>query len=83
MSWLMGRTPEERLELQREIAGLYDTRSRVVHRGATGRDLTAERDRAVELGISAMLALMPDHPDLIDDENRGKKLILRGEPPPA
>jgi len=83
MSWLMGHTAEERLELQREIASLYDTRSRVVHRGAAGPDLTAERDRAVELGISAMLALLRDHPDLIDDENRGKKLILRGEPPPA
>jgi hypothetical protein len=81
MSWLMGRTLEERLNLQREITGLYDTRSSIVHRGAARRDLTVERDRAVELGISAMLALLRNHPDLIEDENRGRTLILRGEPP--
>jgi Apea-like HEPN len=81
MSWLMGRTADDRLALHREITSLYGTRSRVVHRGVAGRDLTTERDRAVELGTAAMLALQRDHPDLVDDDNRGRKLIMRGESP--
>jgi hypothetical protein len=81
MSWLMGRTADDRLALHREITSLYGTRSRVVHRGVAGQDLTTERDRAVELGIAAMHALLRDHPDLVDDDNRGRKLIMRGESP--
>jgi Apea-like HEPN len=82
ISWLLERNPEARLGLHREITRLYGTRSRVVHRGAAGRDVTPQRDRAVELGRAALLALLRDHPDLVADEDRGKKLIMRGESPP-
>jgi hypothetical protein len=40
-----------------------------------------ERDRTVQLGIDAMRALIADHPDLVDEENRGKTIIMRGEGP--
>ncbi|WCB96513.1 hypothetical protein DSM104299_05272 [Baekduia alba] len=83
MAWLLGATVEDRLRLHREISSLYGVRSQILHRGRAGRDLTAERDRAVELGVQAITALLRDHPDLVADENRGKKLIMRGEMPDA
>lgn len=81
MSWLLERSPETRLALHGEISTLYRAPSRVVHRGGTGGDVTPQRNRAVELGRAATLALLRDHPDLVGDDNRGKKLIMRGELP--
>jgi hypothetical protein len=79
MAWLLGATVEERLRLHREISTLYGLRSQILHRGRAGRDVTTERDRSVELGVHAITALLREHPDLVADENRGKKLIMRGE----
>jgi hypothetical protein len=82
IAWLVGRTAEERLQLQREIGRLYSLRSKILHRGNAGQeDVTSERDRTVQLGIEALRALLTDHPDLVDEENRGKTIIMRGEGP--
>jgi len=78
MAWLIGEDAEKRLELQQEISRLYASRSRILHRGRAARDVSAERDRAVDLGLQALRALLERRPALVDDENRGKKLILAG-----
>lgn len=78
IAWLIGEDAEERLKLQKEISRLYATRSRILHRGRAGRDVTAARDRAVDLGVHALKALLERHPALVGDENRGKRLILAG-----
>jgi hypothetical protein len=83
IAWLLGTDAEERLALHREIAGLYGLRSRILHRGGAGRDVSDERDRAVDVGVRAIKALLEEQPDLVPDENRGKKLIMRGEGPLA
>ena len=81
MAWLLGSDAEDRLKLRREIGQLYGLRSRILHRGRAGRDVSGERTRAVDLGVRALGALLEQHPDLIPDENRGKQLIMRGEAP--
>lgn len=79
MAWLIGQDADERLDLHREITRLYDDRSKILHRGRAGRDVTEERDRAVELGLKALRVLIERFPELVSDENRGKKLILKGD----
>jgi hypothetical protein len=79
MAWLIERDPSERVILHREITKLYTTRSQILHRGRASRDVGAERDRAVDLGLKAVRALLERRPDLVKDENRGKALILTGD----
>lgn len=79
MAWLIGHDADDRLRLHREMGELYSLRSKILHRGHAGQDVSKERDRTVQLALRAVRALLEDHPDLVADENRGKKLIMRGE----
>jgi hypothetical protein len=83
MAWLLGTDADDRLAIHREISQLYGLRSRILHRGRAGQDISTQRDRSVELGIRALGSLLREQPDLVADENRGKKLIMRGEAPDA
>lgn len=81
VAWLIGRSAEERLKVQKELRDLYALRSKILHRGGAGQDVSSERDRTVKLATDAISALLRDHPDLVADENRAKVLIMRGENP--
>lgn len=81
VAWLIAGAAEERLELNREVGKLYTLRSKILHRGYAGQNVSKERDRTVQLGIASLRALLEDHPDLVGEENRGKIIIMRGEGP--
>jgi Apea-like HEPN len=79
VAWLLGSTLEERTERQRLAGKLYDQRSRVVHGSHLNpADAEVARGAAIRLTIESMRALISDRPELIADEERGRKLVLGG-----
>lgn len=79
LAWLLGSTLEERIDYQRLASKLYDQRSKVVH-GSHLDPAEAEtaRGAAIRLTIESMRALISARPELIADEERGRKLVLGG-----
>jgi hypothetical protein len=85
MAWLLGTDFDSRRAMQRDISGLYNLRSDIVH-GTTagGTDLAVRSNRALELAIQALAALFRDHPDVLampDGSERSRYLLLGGASP--
>jgi hypothetical protein len=82
LAWLLGSTLEERIERQRLAGKLYDQRSKVVHGSHLDpAEAEAARGAAIRLTIESMRVLISDRPELIADEERGRKLVLGGTNP--
>lgn len=84
MAWLLADTAEGRADLQKEIKGLYDDRSKIVHGGAFNETAIAERaNRALSLALSSLATLLRDRSDVLslpDGSARSLRLILEGDP---
>jgi hypothetical protein len=78
MTKLLEPEADARAELYEELAGMYGSRSRVLHGTALDgvQGAVAARDRAIELAVAALRALLHRRPDLIPHRGRGLRLIL-------
>jgi len=65
-----------------EARDIYAARSKIVHgRGPPSPEAGALRNRAFELGRRALAVLYEDRPELLGDDGRARRLILRlGDP---
>lgn len=79
---ILSETPEERVELQRELGKLYQVRSSMVH-GAKEPDpdsAAKNRERVIRVAIAALRALYLERPELLSmsPEDRSKRVLLEG-----
>ena len=67
MASMLGRTPADRIALQKEIKGLYDKRSQLVHgvKSLRPEELGQLRDRSKELTLTALRAMLGDSVGLL------------------
>ena len=74
----------KRRSLQKEISKLYNLRSKLVHAASIPKSfdsfekMQAARTRAIELALDSFRRLYLLAPSLIEDEQRGVTIILRG-----
>jgi|GEM_PF-4759564 len=72
--------PDGRLDLRRELGGLYEKRSRLVHGGKepSAKELEEFRKRAIEIASECFRKLYRERPDLlpISSEERSARLLI-------
>ncbi|WP_162603946.1 HEPN domain-containing protein [Streptomyces sp. CS014] len=75
-------TPEERVDLQKELARLYGVRSAMVHgaKEPTPDAAATNRERVIRVAIDALQALYLERPELLSmsPEDRSKRVLLEG-----
>jgi hypothetical protein len=78
MSKLLEGDTEKRLVLYKELIGLYNSRSKVVH---GSKELSVEeaavlRDNSLSVLLCSLRALYVDYPALLNDADRSKRIML-------
>lgn len=72
--------PDGRLDLRRELGGLYEKRSRLVHGGKepSAKELEEFRKRAIEIASECFRKLYRERPDLLplSSEERSARLLI-------
>ncbi len=82
LAWLIGDNTEQRAEVQRTVARLYDLRSDVVHgnRFLETHEAVEKRNSAVRLTVEALRRLFLNRSDLLTEcrggDERSRRLIL-------
>jgi hypothetical protein len=78
MASLLESDVQRRLELSKEIADLYGSRSAVLHGGTEPSLAQASeyRDRSLNLATKSMKRMYVDFPNLLTDKDRARILIL-------
>jgi hypothetical protein len=70
--------PEAREQTFKKTREIYEARNKIVHgRAPSMANAGALRDRAFELGRQSLGRLYERHPDLLGDDARARRLILR------
>ena len=78
MAKLLCEALEDRLMMQRKVKKQYDRRSSLLHGGKIidPQQAIVERNAALEVALACLRRLYRDYPDLINDEDRARKLTL-------
>ena len=78
MAKLLRDTLEDRLAMQKAVKKQYDLRSSLLHGGKIidPQKAIAERDVALQTALTCLRRLYQEFPDLIEDEDRARKLVL-------
>ncbi|GGO62614.1 HEPN domain-containing protein [Nonomuraea cavernae] len=78
MSKLLEVDVEKRLLLHKELTGLYNSRSKVVHgsKELSVEDAAASRDQALDVLLRCLRTLYADYPELLSDPDRSRRIIL-------
>lgn len=78
MSKLLSSDESERLAKHKELVDLYNKRSKVVHgsQDLGSSDAMKYRDAALDALVRSLRRLYSDYPELLDDTDRSKKIIL-------
>jgi hypothetical protein len=83
VAWLLGEDSDDRLRLLNETTRVYGARSDVVHgREISDQKATEQQRRGERIVLGVLEALFTRRPDLIEDAERAKKLILDVPPAP-
>jgi hypothetical protein len=79
ISKLLEVSPEDRLALQKKIVDFYNERSKIVHgsKEISYEDAEQKRNECLQIALRSLRKLYENHPDLIEDINRSKKLALK------
>lgn len=86
MAWLLGRDPNERLEVESDVREVYGVRSAIVHGRSLPniRKVDETRVKALDLTLRALRRLFEDRPDLLVEgvkaKERGQMLMLATGP---
>ncbi|MFJ9980178.1 hypothetical protein [Streptomyces cyaneofuscatus] len=79
---ILKEIPEERANLQKELAKLYGIRSAMVHgaKEPTPDAAATNRERVIRIAIDALRALYFERPELLSmiSEDRSKRVLLEG-----
>ena len=75
---LLTAKQEERLEIQSKVVKYYTERSKVVHgvKEITHEVATQKRDECLKIALDVVKKLYENHPELLTDTDRSKKLAL-------
>lgn len=80
LAWLLDEDRQSRTQRHQQVGALYSKRSKIVHGAHLKReDARKARDEAIRLVIDAMRTLYSERPELINDDQRGKTLVLAGD----
>lgn len=79
-AFLLERDAPRRAAVQREVARLYTVRSKIVHgaHAPAPGDLLPDARAASDFAVRAMRELFARRPDLVDERDRARLLILGG-----
>ncbi|WP_156045802.1 HEPN domain-containing protein [Herbidospora cretacea] len=78
MSKLLEPDGEKRLALHKSLVAVYNSRSKVVHgaKELSHEEAVASRGYALDVLLRCLRMLYSDHPDLLADADRSKRIIL-------